>query len=154
LTEVLTAMVKANVAWVPTLDIYEASRDLQRAQGQPWFRDYLHPTLEEFFKPNPNNHGSYFIGWTSVDEAYWKENYQIWFRALREFERLAGRSRWATTPASSPALWLGLCPRDGARAGGRLQPTQDHPARHQQRRPRYWARRWRSAACVPDGSPT
>ncbi len=90
LTEVLTAMVKANVAWVPTLDIYEASRDLQRAQGQPWFRDYLHPTLEEFFKPNPNNHGSYFIGWTSVDEAYWKENYQIWFRALREFERLGG----------------------------------------------------------------
>lgn len=90
LHEVLAAMVKANVAWVPTLDIYEASRDLQRAQGQPWFRDYLHPTLEEYFKPNPNNHGSYFIGWTSVDEAYWKENYQIWFRALRDFERMGG----------------------------------------------------------------
>ena len=90
LKEVLAAMVKANVAWVPTLDIYEASRDLQRAQTQPWFKDYLHPTLEAYFKPNPMNHGSYFIGWTSVDEAYWKENYQIWFRALREFERLGG----------------------------------------------------------------
>ena len=90
LKEVLAAMVKANVAWVPTLDIYEASRDLQRAQTQPWFRDYLHPTLEEYFKPNPLNHGSYFIGWTSIDETYWKENYQLWFRALRDFERLGG----------------------------------------------------------------
>lgn len=90
LKDVLAGMVKANVAWVPTLDIYEASRDLQRAQGQPWFADYLHPALEEFFKPNPMNHGSYFIGWTSVDEAFWKENYQIWFRALRDFERMGG----------------------------------------------------------------
>ncbi len=51
LTEVLSAMVKAHVAWDPTLDIYEASRDLQRAQTQPWFREYLHPTLEEYFRP-------------------------------------------------------------------------------------------------------
>jgi imidazolonepropionase-like amidohydrolase len=90
LHEVLAAMAKAGVAWVPTLDIYEASRDLQRAQTQPWFKDYLHPTLETYFKPNPMNHGSYFIGWTSTDEAFWKENYQIWFRALRDFERLGG----------------------------------------------------------------
>ncbi len=90
LTEVLTAMVKANVAWVPTLDIYEASRDLQRAQTQPWFMEYLHPTLEEFFKPNPKNHGSYFLGWTSNDEVFWKENYRIWMSALREFDHLGG----------------------------------------------------------------
>jgi imidazolonepropionase-like amidohydrolase len=90
LTEVLTAMVKANVAWVPTLDIYEASRDLERAQTQIWFKDYLHPTLEEFFKPNPKNHGSYFLNWTSNDEVFWKENYRIWMAALREFDRLGG----------------------------------------------------------------
>jgi cytosine/adenosine deaminase-related metal-dependent hydrolase len=90
LDSVLTMMVRRNVGWVPTLDIYEASRDLQRAQNQPWFRDYLHPALEEFFKPDPSNHGSYFIGWSSTDETYWKENYQIWFRALREFERKGG----------------------------------------------------------------
>ena len=90
LDSVLTSMVRANVAWVPTLVIYEASRDLQRAQNQPWFRDYLHPALEEFFKPDPANHGSYFIGWSSTDETYWKENYQIWFRALRNFERKGG----------------------------------------------------------------
>jgi len=90
LTEVLTAMVKANVAWIPTMDIYEASRDLQRAQNQVWFKEYLHPTLEEFFKPNPKNHGSYFSAWTSNDEVFWKENYRIWMSALREFDRLGG----------------------------------------------------------------
>lgn len=90
LTKVLEAMVKANVAWDPTMDIYEASRDLQRAQTQPWFAEYLHPTLEEYFKPNPANHGSYFLGWTSTDEASWKENYRLWGAALRQFDRLGG----------------------------------------------------------------
>jgi imidazolonepropionase-like amidohydrolase len=90
LTKVLEGMVKANVAWDPTLDIYEASRDLQRAQSQPWFAEYLHPTLEAFFRPNLANHGSYFLNWTSTDEAYWKENYRIWMAALRQFGRLGG----------------------------------------------------------------
>jgi cytosine/adenosine deaminase-related metal-dependent hydrolase len=90
LTKVLQAMVDAHVAWVPTLDIYEASRDLQRAQTQPWFADYLHPALAEYFRPNPANHGSYFLGWTSTDETFWKENYRIWMAGLREFDRLGG----------------------------------------------------------------
>lgn len=90
LDSVLRSMVRANVAWVPTLDIYEASRDLQRAQTQPWFEDYLHPALEEYFRPDPSNHGSYFIGWSSTDEVFWKENYRIWMSALRDFERMGG----------------------------------------------------------------
>jgi imidazolonepropionase-like amidohydrolase len=90
LKKVLGEMAKANVAWDPTLDIYEASRDLQRAQTQPWFGEYLHPTLEEYFRPNAANHGSYFTAWSSTDETYWKENYQIWMAALREFDRLGG----------------------------------------------------------------
>jgi imidazolonepropionase-like amidohydrolase len=90
LDSVLTAMVRANVAWDPTLDIYEASRDLQRAQNQPWFKDYLHPSLEQYFKPDPSNHGSYLLGWSSTDETYWKENYQLWEAALRAFDRKGG----------------------------------------------------------------
>jgi hypothetical protein len=90
LREVLQAMATAGVAWNPTLDIYEASRDLQRAETQPWFADYLHPTLERYFRPDPANHGSYFAGWSSTDEAFWKENYRIWFQALRDFERAGG----------------------------------------------------------------
>jgi imidazolonepropionase-like amidohydrolase len=90
LSKVLQAMVDAHVAWDPTLDIYEASRDLQRAQTQPWFKDYLHPALEDYFRPNLANHGSYFVNWTSTDEAYWKEDYRIWMAALREFDQLGG----------------------------------------------------------------
>lgn len=90
LMKVLDGMVEARVAWDTTLVIYEASRDLQRAQTQPWFAEYLHPTLEDYFRPDPANHGSYFIGWTSTDEAFWKENYRIWMAALREFERRGG----------------------------------------------------------------
>ncbi len=90
LMKVFDGMVEAGVAWNPTLDIYDASRDLQRAQTNPAFADYLHPVLEEYFKPNPANHGSYFIGWTSTDETFWKENYRIWMRALLEFERRGG----------------------------------------------------------------
>jgi len=90
LDKVLDAMVAANVAWDPTLDIYDASRDLQRAQTNPAFAEYLHPVLEEYFKPNPANHGSYFIGWTSTDEVFWKENYRIWMKAVYDFEAKGG----------------------------------------------------------------
>lgn len=90
LTKLFDAMIANNVAWDPTLEIYEASRDLQRAQTQPWFRDYLHPVLEDFFRPNLENHGSYFLNWSSTDESFWKANYQIWMRAVREFARRGG----------------------------------------------------------------
>ncbi|MBC8088527.1 MAG: amidohydrolase family protein [Phycisphaerae bacterium] len=90
LQEVLQAMVKGGVAWNPTLDIYEASRDLQRAESQPWFQEYLHPTLKSYFEPDPSKHGSYFANWSSTDEAYWKENFRIWFGAVRDFEKLGG----------------------------------------------------------------
>ena len=87
---VLDSMVAKGVAWNPTLEIYEASRDLTRAQNQPWFRDYLHPSLEDYFKPDPSNHGSYFLGWTTTDEIFWRENYRIWMNAVREFGRKGG----------------------------------------------------------------
>ncbi len=87
---VLQGMVDAGVAWDPTLVIYEASRDLQRAISSPWFKDYLHPGLEKFFKPSADSHGSFFWGWTSTDEVFWKNNYQIWFQALRDFADKGG----------------------------------------------------------------
>jgi hypothetical protein len=90
LKTVLAGMAQAGVAWDPTLNIYEASRDLQRAENKPEFADYLHPALAAFFKPSRENHGSYFFGWTTADEIYWKENYRIWMNALRDFARMGG----------------------------------------------------------------
>ena len=90
LHDVLMARVKGNVVWSPTLDFYEASRDRQRVETQPWFAEYLHPTIDKYFKTHHSNHESYFANWSSTDEAYWKENYRIWFQAVRDCEWLAG----------------------------------------------------------------
>jgi imidazolonepropionase-like amidohydrolase len=87
---VLRKMVAAGVAWDPTLSIYEASRDLNAAQNQPWFKDYLHPAMETFFRPSLAAHGSFFLEWTTEDEIEWKRNYQLWFAALRRFAELGG----------------------------------------------------------------
>lgn len=90
LDTVLETLVDKNVGWCPTLVIYEANRDLQRAVNQPWFADYLHPAVEEYFYPNPAYHGSYQWNWTTTDEVFWKENYRIWMKAVRDFALKGG----------------------------------------------------------------
>ena len=65
LTKVLQGMVDAHVAWDPTWISTKPAAICSARRTQPWFAEYLHPTLEEYFRPNPANHGSYFIGWTS-----------------------------------------------------------------------------------------
>ena len=90
LKKVLKDMVDKGVSWCPTLVIYEANRDLLRAKNQPWFEDYLHPVLEDYFRPDPANHGSYHWNWTTTDEVFWRENYQIWMKALRAFSDMGG----------------------------------------------------------------
>jgi hypothetical protein len=103
LQDVLQVLVDHHVAWSPTLAVYEASRDLVRAQNQPWFAEWLHPALQRFFTPNLANHGSYFLGWTSTDEASWRENYRIWMAALRDF---AGKGGVITTGEDAAYIYL------------------------------------------------
>lgn len=90
LKKVLQRLVEKGVTWIPTFVIYEANRDLLRAMNQPWFKDYLHPALEEYFKPNPAHHGSYHWNWSTTDEVFWRENYQIWMDAVQDFARMGG----------------------------------------------------------------
>lgn len=90
LKKVLRTLVDKGVSWCPTFVIYEANRDLLRATNQPWFKDYLHPTLEKYFMPSPSNHGSYHWNWTTTDEVFWRENYKIWMKAVREFAKMGG----------------------------------------------------------------
>ncbi len=90
LDKVLKTLVEKEVAWCPTFVIYESSRDFQRAQTQPWFKEYLHPAVNEYFKPNPEYHGSYQWNWTTTDEVFWRENYQIWMKAVRKFAEMGG----------------------------------------------------------------
>jgi adenine deaminase len=50
----------------------------------------LHPALETYFQPNPSNHGSYHWNWTTTDEVFWRENYKIWMKAVRDFANMGG----------------------------------------------------------------
>ncbi len=85
LSKLLDDMVAKGVAWSPTMSTYEAARDLTRAQNLPWYKDYLHPSVEEYYKPSMTRHGTFWIGWTATQEARWRKNYRVWMDALREF---------------------------------------------------------------------
>jgi imidazolonepropionase-like amidohydrolase len=85
LSQLLADMVAKGVAWSPTMSTYEATRDLIRAQNLPWYKDYLHPSLEEYYRPSMTRHGTFWIGWTEAQEVKWRHNYQVWMAALHEF---------------------------------------------------------------------
>ena len=90
LSGVIDTMIAAGITWNPTFAIYEANRDLLRAQTQPWFAEYLHPALRANFEPDPARHGSYFFDWTTADEIRWRNNYRIWMQWVREFAARGG----------------------------------------------------------------
>jgi imidazolonepropionase-like amidohydrolase len=85
LSKLLDDMIARGVAWSPTMSTYEATRDLIKAQNLPWYKDYLHPSLEEYYKPSMTRHGTFWIGWTEDQEQKWRRNYQVWMAALHEF---------------------------------------------------------------------
>ncbi|MCC5854580.1 MAG: amidohydrolase family protein [Idiomarina sp.] len=75
----------------PTLNIYEASRDVMAQRNADWHAEYTLPTLWEFFKPSRYAHGSYWFDWTTDDEIAWRENYRIWMSFLNDFKNHGGR---------------------------------------------------------------
>ncbi len=89
--EVLAALVARDFTLVPTLTIYEASRDLMRERRAEWHDDYTTPTLWRWFQPNRRAHGSYWFDWTTADEIAWKRNYQKWMKFLDDYKNLGGR---------------------------------------------------------------
>jgi len=90
LSALLEDMVAKDVAWSPTLSTYEATRDLIKAQNLPWYKDYLHPSLEAYYKPSMTRHGTFWIGWTAAQEVAWKKNYEVWMATVLEFGRKGG----------------------------------------------------------------
>jgi imidazolonepropionase-like amidohydrolase len=90
LSKLLEDMVAKGVAWSPTMSTYEATRDLIKAQNLPWYKDYLHPSLEDYFKPSMTRHGTFWIGWTTTQEIAWRKNYEVWMAAVLEFGRKGG----------------------------------------------------------------
>jgi hypothetical protein len=88
---VMTTLLERDFTLVPTLTIYEASRDLMRAMRAEWHDDYTMPTLTRWFAPSREAHGSYWFNWSTQDEIDWKNNYRLWMQFLNEYKNRGGR---------------------------------------------------------------
>ncbi|MEM1322408.1 MAG: amidohydrolase family protein [Bacteroidota bacterium] len=75
----------------PTMNIYEASRDLHRARRAEWHEEYTLPGLWRFYRPSRISHGSYWHDWGTEQEVAWKRNYQLWMTFLNEYKNRGGR---------------------------------------------------------------
>ena len=89
--EVMETLLARDFTLVPTMTIYEASRDWMRARNADWHEEYTWPTLWRFFQPNRAAHGSYWFYWTTADEIAWKQNYARWMRFINEYKNRGGR---------------------------------------------------------------
>lgn len=75
----------------PTFNIYEASRDLQRARRAEWHEQYTLPSLWRFYAPSKVSHGSYWHYWGTEQEVAWKRNYDLWMTFINEYKNRGGR---------------------------------------------------------------
>ena len=88
---VMDELISLDFTISPTLNIYEASRDLHRARRAEWHDDYTLPSLWGFYAPSRISHGSYWHYWGTEQEVAWKENYRLWMIFLNEFKNRGGR---------------------------------------------------------------
>ena len=88
---VMDELLELDFTLDPTLNIYEASRDLQRARRAEWHEDYTLPSLWRFYQPSMISHGSYWHFWGTEQEVAWKENYRLWMTFLNEYKNRGGR---------------------------------------------------------------
>ncbi|NBB77623.1 MAG: amidohydrolase family protein, partial [Bacteroidetes bacterium] len=96
LGEVADSLVAYGVMMQPTQVVYEANRDILRAQSLPWHEKYTHQSLVEWNLPNPAYHGSYHYEWTSDDEAIWYDAYDFWGDLIYEFNKRGGTVAYGT----------------------------------------------------------
>lgn len=89
--EVMDELLKLDFTLDPTFNIYDASRDLQRARRQECHEFYTLPSLWKYYEPNRESHGSYWFNWGTEQEVAWKENYRLWMQFINEFKNRGGR---------------------------------------------------------------
>ncbi|RNC89553.1 MAG: amidohydrolase [Allomuricauda sp.] len=89
--KVMDELIALDFTIDPTLNIYEASRDLHRARRAEWHEEYTLPSLWEFYKPSKISHGSYWHDWGTEQEVAWRKNYQLWMTFLNEYKNRGGR---------------------------------------------------------------
>ena len=88
---VMNELISLDFTLDPTFNIYEASRDLQRARRAEWHEDYTLPSLWRFYQPSKISHGSYWHDWGTEQEIVWKENFRLWMTFVNEYKNRGGR---------------------------------------------------------------
>jgi cytosine/adenosine deaminase-related metal-dependent hydrolase len=96
LEDVAQQMVDCGVTMLPTRVVYEANRDILRAQSLPWHEKFTHQALIEWNLPNPAFHGSYHYDWSSEDEQYWYQAFDLWGDLIYAFNQRGGRVAYGT----------------------------------------------------------
>jgi hypothetical protein len=96
LTEAAQALVDSGVSMLPTRVVYEANRDIVRAESLPWHEKYTHEALIQWNLPNPAHHGSFHYDWTSDDEYTWTYAFRLWGDLIFEFNKRGGRVAYGT----------------------------------------------------------
>jgi hypothetical protein len=96
LSEIADSLAKYGVTMLPTRVVYEANRDILRAESLPWHEKYTHQALINWNLPNPAYHGSYHYDWTSDDEYYWTYAFDLWAKLIFEFNKRGGRVAYGT----------------------------------------------------------
>ncbi|MGB5358076.1 MAG: amidohydrolase family protein [Eudoraea sp.] len=89
--KVMDELIALDFTLDPTFNIYEASRDLQRARRAEWHEIYTLPSLWDFYQPSKVSHGSYWHYWGTEQEVAWKKNYQLWMTFVNEYKNRGGR---------------------------------------------------------------
>jgi imidazolonepropionase-like amidohydrolase len=87
---VIEEFLELDFVFSPTMTIYEANRDVQRARDANWHDKYTLPSLWRFYQPSRESHGSYWFSWTTQDEVEWKRNYRIWMSFLNDYKNRGG----------------------------------------------------------------
>jgi cytosine/adenosine deaminase-related metal-dependent hydrolase len=85
LIDVLDAMIENGTVWDPTLVVYEAHRDYERAKNMPYHQRYTVKQLWDAFTPSLGRHATHFFDWKTSDEVAWKEKYKIWMKYVKYF---------------------------------------------------------------------
>lgn len=89
--KVMNDLIAADFTLDPTMNIYEANRDLMRARRAEWHEDYTLPSLWKFYEPSRVSHGSYWHSWGTEQEIEWKNNYKLWMTFINEYKNRGGR---------------------------------------------------------------
>ncbi len=101
----LQRQVERRIFFSPTFNIYSAGRDVMRARNADWHERYTLPSLQRFFAPSREHHGSYFWDWTTADEIAWRRFFAVWMRLTNEFKNMGGRVTVGSDPGYIYQTW-------------------------------------------------